>query len=838
MCIQGKSMSKTLINAYQNGSNTIKHIYLNNGKLDKEVVHFKPFLGIYATKNEALVTSWTDIYGAPVKVKVFDSISNMKTWKKENSDVYDILGDVNPTIQFIATTYRKDIPFSKDGMKIFNIDIETDSDMFPKPDEVKYPINAITVNEMVTNSYTTFALQDYNPKNGNTYIKCSNEKDLLTKFINFWSESDPQIITGWNINTFDIPYLVNRITKILSVEDAKRLSSDRIIKKKEQLDTVGKTNTTYVLQGNIIWDYIELYKKYTMETRESYSLDNISKVELGDEKINYHDEYDNLFDLYHENFELFIDYNIKDTNLVYQLEQKLAYIDLALTIMHKAKCQPEQIYKTVGPWDCIMYNELINRKMLCPSSKNHNKQDFIGGYVAEPLKGLHQWLMVYDIVSSYPNQVMSGNFSNETIISDKNLHPDLQHIKREFGKIEHCIDIDKLEKIKPILQKHNVSFSSNGYFYDITNEGIIPSIFKKFFNQRKEYKKQLKDFKKQGKNQEARIADLFQYTMKILLNSGYGFLSNIHGRYFDIRIAEAITSNGQVCVRGATNTIINAYKDVSCIYNDTDSSFFSFEKIVNKRFQNKEISTEQALNFCLKFGEQYIEPELKNFFKKMSENMNFRELTIGMESECVADTTLFVAKKRYIMNKVWDEGEFLVEKPKRKIRGVEIVRSSTPMVVRNKLREVIDLIFKTRDNAILIDFITEFKKEFYEMPIDVIAFPRGVTFSDYTIHSKGLPIGVRAAFTYNNLLKMKKLDEKYKSINDSDKIKFCYINKHNVTQSNVIGFINKMPIELIECYQVDYNEQFNKTFIQPITKIFKSLGWHVEKQNSLEDWFS
>lgn len=561
-------MQKTLINAYQSSSNIIKHIYLENDKLYKEDVKFKPFLGTHTTDSSA----WSDMYGRPVRIKHFDSISEMRAWKKEYSPMMDILGDVNPVIQFIATTYKDDIKFSKKGMKIFNFDIEVHADKFPKPDEALYPINAITINEMISDIYYTFAYCDYTPQDPKQkFIKCKDEKDLLTKFLSFWSKSDPQIITGWNVAFFDIPYIVNRIKSVLSDEAVKHLSTDRIIKASDQTDSAGNKTVTYTLQGHIIWDYMDLYKKYTQEKRESYSLDNISQVELGEEKIKYHDDYDNLFDLYNNDSDKFIRYNIQDVNLIKQLDSKLAYIDLAMTIMHKAKCQPEQIYNTVGPWDCIMYNELLARNILCPPNKNHSRQDFVGGYVAEPIKGLHEWLKVYDIVSSYPNQIISGNFSNETIYPEVMLSQELIDIKVKYGAIEKCIDINKLSEISAILQKHKVSFSSNGYFYDISKEGILPSIYSKLFKLRKEYKKQLKEYKSKGMEQEARIADLFQYTMKILLNSGYGFLSNEHSRYFDIRIAEAITSNGQVCARGAAKAITDKFKDVSVVYGDTDS---------------------------------------------------------------------------------------------------------------------------------------------------------------------------------------------------------------------------------------------------------------------------
>lgn len=828
-------MPKSLINAYSCGANQIAHLYTENGKLHKEVVNFKPFLALHAKPCDT--TSWSDMYNKPVKVKIFDSITDMHKFKKDNRDSIDIFGDVQPVYQFIASKYQNDIELDREGIKIFNIDIECFSDEFPKPEIAKFPINAITVNEMCSNTYVTFAYGGtYVKKHMNeSYIECSGEVELIELFLDFWQRENPQIVTGWYINSFDIPYLVNRIKKVCGDEIVKKLSIDKKISahnhKNEKTEEV---TTTYTLQGHIIWDYIDLYKKYTQETREMYTLDHISAVELGDNKVSYHDEFDNLNELYEKDYQKFIEYNIKDTALVYELDQKLDYINLALSIMQKAKCQPEDIFGTVRPWDCIIYNFLLSLKMMCPPNRNHEKVQFVGGYVAEPVAGLHEDTEVVDIVSSYPNQIRSFNMSPETILSDVNLPPELLAIKNRYSNIDLCADIDQLDCIKETLKKYNVSFTSNGHFFDISKEGILPAIFTKFFQERKKYKKLVKTYKAEGKLRESKIADLYQYTLKILLNSGYGAVSNNYFRYFDIRIGEAITSNGQVCCKGAIKHVEKKFPMIKTIYADTDSNFYCMSELIKMRFKDKVPTPKEKLDFILKFSEQMLEPELNKFFVKLSENMNMRELTIGMEAECVADVTLFVAKKKYIMNKVWDEGDYLLEKPKRKIRGVEIVRSSTPKVIRNKLKEAVELIFTTKSNDAIIEFINIFKKEFMVLPIEEIAFPRSVNFSDYTLQSKGLPIAVKAAFIYNRVIEAKKL-KKYPLIADGNKIKFIYIKEPNYVGSYVFGFMNRFPVELKDMFKIDYEMQYQKCFLDPLTSILDAIGWQVEYRNSLFD---
>lgn len=831
-------MGKSLINAYQSDRNVITHIYTENGKVYTDKVNFKPFAGYHANPTEK--TKWHDIYGKPVVVKVFDNIDAFNYWKKQNRDVFQILGDISPVNQFIASQYMNDIVLDKTGMSIANLDIEVyvKGGGFCFPDKAAYPINAITINEMITNTYFTFGIKDYIVQNTNeTYIKCKDESDLIVKFLAFWNEMNPQIITGWNIDTFDIPYLVNRITKVMGASFTKQLSIDRNITKHTSTNKLGQENVTYKLQGHIIWDYMDLYIKYAKENLEAYTLDHVCFIELNKKKIEYEKEYGSLVGLYEQNPQKFIEYNIKDTALIYELDDKLDFINVALSLMQKAKCQPEDIYGTVKPWDSIIYNDLLHRKILCPPIIHHTKVDFIGGYVGEPIKGFYKSLLVNDIVSSYPNQDISANMSPETIVNDIDLTPELLRIRTEYGSIKKCIDIDNLAEIAPILRKYNYSFTSNGQFFRRDKKGIIPELFSKFFAERQEYKILAKQYKKEGKTREYKIADSYQYTLKILLNSGYGFLSNIYSRYFDIRIAEAITSNGQVSVRGATKATIDAYPIIKNVYNDTDSCFLSCEEVIKKRFGDIEPTEKVKLDFILSFYDKCLDPVIAEFFKKMGSYMNFRENTINMELECVADLSIFVAKKKYIMNKIWDEGTYMLDNPKRKIRGVEIVRSSTPQIVRNKLKEAVEIIFTTASNEELIKLVNTFKKEFFNSPIEIVAFPRSVTIGTYTLNSPKLPIGARAALTYNSIIKKENLEDKLQLIADGDKIKFCYIKEPNIMHSHVIGFVTKFPEELQTKFEIDYETQFEKTFLDPLNNILECINWQTEVKETLEDFF-
>jgi len=835
---------KSFINAYQDSANTIKHIFIENGICHEEKVKFKPFLGIMTNEK----TKWTDIFNNPLKVKVFDSITEMKIWKKENKGMFDIYGDVAPHIQFIASQYQYDIPLQTNGLVAWNIDIETIRDRnsvipqkkgFPNPLKSEYPVSTITIQNIYKNEYIILGFKDdyYTEEKNVTYINCKDEDQLLKMYIKLFNDNKVRILTGWNTNGFDIPYLVNRTNKILGTEWMKKLSLDRVVKKQETTTMNGRIQTTYLLQGTICWDYLDLYKKYIGKPRESFKLNDIAMIELGEGKVSYAEEHETLENLYYDDFQTFVDYNKKDVELVYELNYKLRFIELALSIMYKAKCSPESIFGTVQPWDCIFYNELLKTKKLCPPDKHHEKEDFIGGYVKDTEPELCEWLAVYDIVSSYPNQIRSYNMSSETIIDECILPDELKDIKLKYSTIESCLDVEKTKELAPILQKYGVSFTCNGQFFRNDIDGFISSVYSKLFKERIQHKKDAKKAFKDGNKELGTQLDLIQYAEKILLNSGYGNLSNQHSRYYDIRIAEAITSGGQLSVRGAEKYIYDNL-GIENKYCDTDSIFLKLEPLVAKRFKNKIPDKETVLNFLLKLSENVIEPKCNEFFEKLSVNMNMKELTIVMEAECIAEVSIMIAKKKYIMNKIWEEGKFYLDNPEQKVRGVEIVRTSTPEYCRRKLKEAVKLIFDTKNNDCLLDFIKETKKEFITLPFRDIAFPRGCNFSNYTLDSKGLPIAVRGALKYNDFLNKENLTERYPEISDGDKLKFSYIKVPNIIKSDVIAISTKFPEEWKDKLEIDYDLQFQKSFVAPLQNIFKAIGWETEKKYSLDDFFS
>lgn len=810
--------------------NKILHVfYDDNNKKRIEICDFNPKLGLISDEEE----KYKDIFGNNIKIIKFKNIDEYKKFKYEE-DGLELYNDINLEYQFISERYKNNIVFSKNIMKIFNIDIEVDSrNGLPFPEEANYEIQAVTIQEMNSNKFIVYGLKDYENKKENIkYIKCKNEEEILKRFIQLFEKIKPDILTGWNILYFDIPYLINRM-KRLKIKDFLKLSPIQEIKERKDDD-----KNIYEILGVTILDYIELYKKFEQNKQESYSLNSISKIELGDEKVNY-DEFEDLNELYEKDFKKFIEYNIKDVELVWKLDKKLKYIDLILSISYMVKCNYEDCFGTVKLWDIFLFNRLFEKNILIPPIRINEKKEFPGGFVLDPKVGMTNFLTIYDIKSSYPNAIRSYNISPETIIPYEKLPEELKILKNKYGNIENSLDIvDKMtEEETNILKKYNVCLTSSGNFFSNKKYGIVPEIVSNIYEERVRTQKLIKEYKKENKDTSSLEAK--SYALKILLNSLYGAFSNIWFRWFDIRIAETITSMGQTAIRSMAKYLVNKYKDLEVVAIDTDSLFINLEKIIEKEF-NRDSNNKKILDFILKFQEEIIEPCIEEHFNLLTKKINAFKNTIKMENECISDRGIITEKKHYILKIIYKDGIFYLNDMKLKIKGIEVVRTSTPEIVRKKLKEVLELILKGKNNFEIIDFIKKFKKEFLSCSIEEISFPRSIQkglLEKYNLQSKSLPIHVRGALIYNKFILDNKLMNKYELIKEGEKIKFCYIKEPNIFNSNVLAFKNKIPDEIKEKIKCNYELQFEKTFISPLEKIFEVLKWNFEKNNSLENLF-
>lgn len=808
-------------------------------------------------------TEYKTIHGEYVADVRPGNIRETRDFFKQYEDVdgFEIFGNQRYEYSFISDNYPEDINWDISLINVANIDIEVGSENgFPEPDDANEPITAITVK--TRKKFIVFGCGVFDNKRDDVqYIKCRDEYDLIKRFLNTWASDYPDIVTGWNIKFFDIPYLVNRITKLLGQEEAKRLSPWGIVNQREVNFGPGRQFNTYGLLGIASLDYIDLYQRYAPEgkSQESYKLDAIANVELGERKLSY-EEYGNLHTLYKDNYQLFIEYNIRDVELIDKLDDKLKLIELVLTLAYDSKTNYEDAFAQVRMWDILIYNHLRKLNLVIPQNTKHQKTGmYEGAFVKDPLLGMHKWVASFDLNSLYPHLIMQYNISPDTFIEPKDYTDGiLRYMKDNIVSVEKLLNTINDNSI---LKQENVTLTPNGQFFRRDKQGFLPKMMEEMYNDRSAYKKKAIAAKKELEAEkdptkrfeiEKRIAryNNLQLAKKVCLNSAYGALGNEFFRFFDIRQASAITTAGQLSIRWIENDM-NKYlnkllKTENADYViavDTDSIYLTLDKLISETIikQNPTTDTKQVIRFMDRICEDRIQPFIDKSYSTLAEYINAYAQKMQMKREALADKGIWTAKKRYILNVHNNEGVEYA-KPKLKIMGLEAVKSSTPYACREKIKQAINVIM-TQTEEDIIKFIENFRKEFKTLDVADIAFPRGVNglskFSnDITIFGKGTPIHVRGSLIYNNLIRSKKLTKKYPLIKEGEKIKFIYLKEPNTIQSNIISFAQGLPKELdLEKY-IDYDTQFDKSFVEPLKIILDSIGWKTEHISSLEDFFS
>ena len=811
------------------GNSLLYRGYNHNGVPVKKKVKYEPTLFVPTQKQ----TTWKSLDGVPVAPVKQASMKDGKEFLERYSDVANakVYGNQNFVHQYITERFPHDIQFNRAHIQVCNIDIEVASDDgFPEPSDALHPVISIALKMSRGNVYYVWGLDDYHAKTDNIrYVKCANEHELLNKFISYWEDNCPDVITGWNTRFFDIPYLVNRINRVVSPESIRRLSPWGLVHFQEKT-IKGRKQQAYDIVGISQLDYMELFIKfgYSYGAQESYALNHIAYVVLGETKLSY-EEYGNLYNLYKQNHQLFIDYNIKDVELIERLEDKMGLITLAVTIAYKGGVNFQDTFGTTAIWDSIIYRELHKNKIAIPPAIEKNKMEYPGGFVKEPQVGMHEWVCSFDLNSLYPNLIVQYNMSPETIIG-----------VTEKGGVDYYLNDQ--------TTCSTYATAANGCTFNCEKQGIIPQIIVQYYDERKSVKNMMIAAMKKYEvektfelEKEINQLENRQMAIKILLNSLYGALGNKYFRYFDMRIAEAITLSGQLAILWAERTMNKEMNNILktndkdyVIAIDTDSLYVNMGNIV-KHFEPKNPTA-----FLDKICQDHFEPALEKSYAKMASNMNAYDNRMVMAREAIADRGIWTAKKRYILNVHNNEGvQYAV--PKLKIMGIEAIKSSTPEVVRDKFKKIFQVII-SGDEQETQKFISDFRNEFKSLPPEKVSFPRGTSdlskWSDKKlVYGKGTPIHVRGALLYNHHIKDKDLLKKYVTIKNGEKVKFCYLRMPNPIRENVVSFPDYLPNELQLHNYIDYEMQFNKTFLDPLEPILNAVGWSSSEQMTLEDFF-
>ena len=831
---------------------------VEEGRRVRHKVEYHPSLFVPSNKPTKYTTIYGDYLGKVNPGTIRDAREFVSQY--DNIDNFKVYGMTRYQYCFIADEFKGTVDWDMSQIKIANIDIEVgepDGGGFPEADQANGPLTAITVK--MDGQFTTFGCGDYiNKRDDVTYIKCADEFDLIHKFLGWWQSEYPDIITGWNVQNFDIPYLVNRIRKLMGEKESNKLSPWGVLNDKLVDLGMNRKIKSYSILGIATLDLLDLYQRYAKngKSQESYKLDNIGHVELGERKLSY-EEYGNLIGLYKHDYQKFIDYNIKDVDLVDKIDEKNKLIELALTLSYDNKCNYEDVFAQVRMWDVICFNHLKSKNIVVPPIKKHKKEAaYVGAYVKDPIVGFHDWVASFDVNSEYPSVIMGSNISPETIIEPDNYTDDMRRL------VSDGVSVDKLLS-KSIdtscLNANDVCLTANGQFYRRDKQGFMPEMVEKMFADRKVYKKAMLEAeakyeietdkaKRQELKKEITRYNNLQLSKKVSLNSLYGALGSKYFRFFDLRNAIAVTTTGQLSIRWIENEI-NSYlrkilkteKDY-VIAVDTDSVYLRLGDLVDKTIDTNTRDPSRIISFLDKVCESKIQPVIDLACGDLGSYTNVFQQKIVMKREVLADKAIWTAKKRYILNVHNSEG-VQYAKPKKKVMGLEMIKSSTPTACREKLRESIDVIFDSNEEAI-ISFIETFRSEFENLPLADIAFPRGLNAivkwtNSKTLYESGTPIHVRGAILHNHLLSKHKLSAKYPMIQAGEKLKYIYLKEPNTIQSNIISFPGSgLPEELDLHKYIDYNIQFDKSFLEPLKIILDAIGWKSERVSSLEDFFS
>ena len=800
-------------------------------------VSFNPTLYV-PTKN---YTEWRTLEGDCVEPMKMGSINSAKEFIQEYKEVpdFDIYGNRRYLYQYIAEEHPEDeIKYDTSRIRVFNIDIETAAENgFPDIESADQEILAISIKDSYTGRIVVFGARPFDNKHDDVdYMHFRTEESMLTAFLGYWNDNCPDVITGWNVQLFDIPYIARRIDRLLGAKAAKSLSPWKLISSRE-IYIKGRKQIAYDLPGISTLDYLELYRKFTYTNQESYRLDHICLVELGERKLD-HSEYDTFKEFYENDWQKFIDYNIHDVRLVDKLDDKMKLLDLAFTMAYDAKVNYEDVFSQVRMWDNYIYCELNKRKIAIPPKKEATKDaKYAGAYVKEPKPGRYDWVVNFDLNSLYPHLIMQYNISPETLWETR--HPSAS----VEGILEQKVSIDD-----------EFAVCANGAQYRKDVQGFLPLMMQKMYDSRVIFKKKMIKAKQEyEKNpsieltKEIARCNNIQMAKKISLNSAYGAIGNEHFRYYRLANAEAITLSGQVSIRWIENKM-NAYlnkllstdKVDYVIASDTDSIYLNLGPVVDKFFGSKSGDKNKIVELLDKVCKDRLEPFIEKSYQELADYVSAYDQKMIMKRENIADRGIWTAKKRYILN-VWDSEGVRYKEPKMKIMGLETARSSTPQYFRDKLYAAFKIIIgKTNDE--LISFVNAVRTETSKRPYEEVAFPRGVNnlekYKHRTdIYSKGTPIHVRGALLYNHYLKKYGIENKHQRIQEGEKIKFMYLRTPNPIHENAISFFTEIPKEFgIEKY-VDYQTQYEKSFLEPLKNVLECVGWTHEKKITLGSFF-
>lgn len=847
-------MSNFYTSVERYGNTILWRGYQNGTRFERKVKYKPTMYCLTDDKNSSFRSLTTGRALAPISM---DSMKHAKEWVEQYKDVggFEIAGTTNHVASFIQKEYPNEIKFDVSKINIVSFDIEVDiSNGYPDMNTADKAITSIAYKSSKSEEYHLLGLKDYDKSKTLLdlnpdliqFMKFDSEEALLRRFKQIWMNNFPDIVTGWNVEYFDIQYIITRMIRLFGEEWVRDLSPWRNIRPTGR-EFFGKMQNTYQISGVSVVDYMDAFKKfgYKYGPQESWKLDHIAHVVLGEKKLDY-SAYGTLTDLYEQNPQLYLDYNLKDTWLIQRFEDETGLLSLVMTVAYGGGVNFNDAFGTVGIWETTLYRRLMSTGRVPPIKGGPGERagDLVGGYVKDPKVGMHPWIVSFDLNSLYPHLMLQYNMSPETYLPEE----------REYVSQEMVLN-GQFQS-----ERTDMSVCANGACFTNKVKGIIPEIIDEYYGNRKIIKQNMLKVEqaleeatdpvsKENLKREANNLHNQQMAIKIAMNSLYGATANIYFLYYINDMAEAITTSGQLSIRYAqksVNEYLNKVLKTSdkdyIIYIDTDSIYVDFGPLIKASFGTTEITRKQGEEFLDKVCSSKIEQVLEEGYKDLAKRMGAYRQAMVMKREKITDKSVFIAKKRYIMNTLNSEGVHY-ENPKISVTGLESVRSSTPEVCRDKLKKAFSVIMNEGEEATQ-KFIADFKAEFFKLPAEDIAKNSGTDNIDRyrdrsggQLYKKGCPMHVRGSILYNHHLTLKGLNRQYSSIAGGDKIKFVYLKVPNPIKENIISFPQVLPEKMGLTNYLDYDKQFEKVFMAPLEAILDAIGWQGEKINTLDDFF-
>ena len=815
-----------------------------DGKRIKVQTSFDPYL--YVEGNG----EYESIYGSKLVKKSFRTQYERYKYIKDTG-IKRVFENHPATQQFLIDTFwrvNEKPEFSSNPIKVLFLDIETYSpDEFPQPADPTHTVNVITCYDSLNKKYHTFGLKDYENKDDDVvYIKCNTERDLFKRFVEYIELDYPDIMSGWNSEFFDLPYILNRCTRILGEEWTNRLSPSGNVYSRNIKGQFGQDQQRWYVEGISLIDYLDVYKRFSVGVKESYKLDTIGELELGEKKVDFGNM--NLATLADTDWQTFVEYNIQDVRLLTNLEEKLKYTELIKMLAYVGLTTFEAAMGSLSVINGATAVISRKRDQFIPSFiRNEDTGKNPGAYVGEPLKGFQENVISFDANSLYPNVMISLNMSPETKvgkIEDKNNSElVIRHVNGKVFNITH-------EKFLEFCKKEEIAISKANVLFTQKRKGVMPEILDYYYSKRVEIKKELGKYKMEySKNKSQKLKflidqlDAKQLCIKVFINSIYGYFGNKNAPFGDDDIASSITLTGQAVIKQSNELLKKYIKQKTkiddektlndCIvYNDTDSSYISVKPLISAGLPFIDQSGKISKEFFSEVQniEDFLNDEIKIWGRKA---LNSKDCRFVFKREVIADVGIFLQKKRYVLHILDDEG---IPMDKYKYTGVEVVRSTMPDAIKPHVKNIIETMLSTQSITKTNEALDSVYKIFKELPIEDITFVSGIKgYERYAGQcdgyktAKGMPIHVKAAYFHNLLLKKFNIENKYEDISSGDKVRYFYIEQPNPYNLACLAYKYYYPEEFKNIFHADYDKMFEKILYNVIERFYDNVNWTPQK---------